>query len=158
MGSLGGSIFTHFLLSGLRGAADADGDRRVSLAELHAFAARNTERATAAWTGSLQHPAFHFDISGRGEVVVSDLTQAMASIEIEDGVAGQVVVSERGAGQVIAEADKAAGRPLRLAVPPGRYVVYLRTDSSVGAAQAELPWGGEARLGAKSFDCCGATG
>jgi hypothetical protein len=36
--ALGGAVFTHYLVSGLRGAADRDADRRVTLAEVYAFA------------------------------------------------------------------------------------------------------------------------
>jgi len=151
MGSLGGSIFTHYLVSGMRGAADTDGDGRVTLAELHSHTARNTARATAAWTGSLQHPAFHFDISGQGDIVVSELRQALATLEIGNELAGHLVVSERGTRLIVAEAEKAAGRPLRLAVPSGRYVVYLRAPSEVGAAEVDIPWGGSATLGAEQF-------
>jgi uncharacterized caspase-like protein len=45
---LAGAIFTHFLISGLRGGADVDGDGRVTLAELYSY----TYRRTLLRTGS----------------------------------------------------------------------------------------------------------
>lgn len=42
-----GSVFTHYLLAGLRGAADDSGDRRVSLEEAYRFAALELCRLSA---------------------------------------------------------------------------------------------------------------
>ncbi|MHB8879130.1 MAG: caspase family protein [Myxococcaceae bacterium] len=151
MGSLGGSIFTHFLVSGLRGAADFDHDGEVTLAELNSYAGRATELATARWAGSLQHPAFHFDISGRGEIVLSRLRDAVATIHLAAPLEGHLVVSERGSPLIVAEAEKLSGQPMRIAVPSGRYRVHLRSPEAVRVAEAELPWGGTADLTPERF-------
>jgi uncharacterized caspase-like protein len=45
--ALQGSFFTHYLVSGLLGAADSDGDRRVSLSEAYAYAYEGTLRASS---------------------------------------------------------------------------------------------------------------
>lgn len=42
---IGASFFTHYLVSGLRGAADASGDRRITLTEAYRFAFEETSRA-----------------------------------------------------------------------------------------------------------------
>ena len=46
--ALGGSFFTHFFVSGLRGAADLDGDQRVSLAEIRTYTTHATKTATGS--------------------------------------------------------------------------------------------------------------
>ena len=39
---LAGAVFTHYVISGLRGGADTDGDGRVTLAELYSYTYRQT--------------------------------------------------------------------------------------------------------------------
>lgn len=40
---------------------------------------------------------------------------------------------------MVAEVEKVAGRPLRLAVPPGRYLLRKRAEASTGLLELELP-------------------
>jgi uncharacterized caspase-like protein len=55
---IGGSLFTHHLVSGLRGAADRSGDGLVTLSEAYQYAFARTVAATAATTLGTQHPAY----------------------------------------------------------------------------------------------------
>ena len=83
--SLGGSVFTHHLVSGLRGAADEDADQRVTVAEAYHYAYERT-RADTATTGALQRPAFRDELSGQGELVLTQLAAAgHAQIRIPGG-------------------------------------------------------------------------
>ncbi|MEO1172273.1 MAG: caspase family protein, partial [Myxococcota bacterium] len=52
---LGGSFFTHYLVSGLRGAADSDGDGRITLTEAYQFAYQETLRRTEKTQAGAQH-------------------------------------------------------------------------------------------------------
>lgn len=144
--ALGGSFFTHYLISALRGAADANGDQRVTLAEARAYATQHTTRATGAWARAVQHPVYHFDIEGHGEIVLTDLREGAARLAFGKDLDGHLVVTEKGSPLVVAESRKRAGRPLRLALPKGRYVAYLRTAKAVKIAEVRLPWGGQATL------------
>ena len=58
--SLGGSFFTHYLNSGLLGAADLNRDGAVSLSELYAFASTETRAATVTSPAGQQTPTFQF--------------------------------------------------------------------------------------------------
>ncbi|MBI2566806.1 MAG: caspase family protein [Candidatus Schekmanbacteria bacterium] len=114
--SLRGSFFTHHLVSGLRGAADTDRDRRVTLAELYDYAYRQTLQSSGS-TSSLQHPTFLYEIKGRGELAIARLdrdVERMATLQIaspgryllrdraEDGpIAAEVEISEKGADIVL---------------------------------------------------------
>ena len=149
--SLGGSFFTHFLVSALRGAADSDGDRRITLAEAQAYTTKHTLDATSAWAPAVQHPLFEFDISGHGDVVLSDLRESIASLSFAPDLVGQVVVTERGSQLVVVETDKRAGQALELALPAGRYQVHLRKPSAIYVADVGLPWGGHAQLAARDL-------
>lgn len=145
--SLGGSFFTHYLVSGLRGAADADGDLRVTLAEAQAYAARQTQNATAGWSPATQHPTYDVDISGQREVVLTDLHHADARITFDPALAGDLLVATRDSSEtIVAELIKTAGASATIALPSGRYRVYLRESDAVLVGDVSLPWGGESKV------------
>jgi uncharacterized caspase-like protein len=77
---IGGSFFTHYLVSGLRGAADVSGEGKVTLNEAYQFAFHETLGRTAETRGGAQHPAYDIQLSGTGDVVMTDLRQASASL------------------------------------------------------------------------------
>ncbi len=137
--SLAGSLFTHHLLTGLRGDADAEGDGRVTLAEAYGYTYRRT--LINAALGS-QHPSFDFDLAGTGEVVLAEPAAGKSALLFPSGLEGRYVVASQPRPDVVAEVEKQAGRPLRLAVPPGRYVVRKRLGPNVGLINVELPYGG----------------
>lgn len=141
--ALGGSYFTHFLISGLRGVADANGDGLITLSEAHAYAAAATQAATAISAPTVQHPHYDFAIVGQREVVLADLRDGAARVTIASPLAGHVVIVERGASWILVEGDKRQGRALTFAVPPGRYLVHLRRPDAVYVAEVSLGWGGE---------------
>jgi Caspase domain len=144
---LAGAVFTHFLLSGLRGAADADGDGRVTLAELYAYAYRRTLLRTG--TGAvLQHPSALIDLQGAGEVVLSSLLVASSSLEMPGGADRYLVFSLPDAGVV---AEVSGEGPTRLALPAGRFLVARQRSEDTGAALVSLPWGGHQKLDGSSF-------
>lgn len=141
--SLRGSLFTHHLLTGLRGDADAEGDGKVSLSEAYAYAYRRTVAGAA---GPGQHPAYALDLAGSGELVLTEPVQARSALVFPAGLAGRYVVASQPRPDVVAEVEKAPGRPLRLAVPPGRYLVRKRAGQSTGLLEVELPFGGERQV------------
>src|SRR5439155_13901499 len=68
---LKGSYFTHHLITALRGAADSDGDGRVSLDEAYRYAYRRTLASTATTQVGSQHVTLETDLAGQGEVPVT---------------------------------------------------------------------------------------
>ncbi|MBF5041649.1 hypothetical protein FGE12_04560 [Aggregicoccus sp. 17bor-14] len=138
--SLQGSLFTHHLLTGLRGDADAEGDGKVSLAEAYAYAYRRTVAGAA---GAGQHPAYAYDLAGTGDLVLTEPAGARSALVFPAELAGRYVVASQPRPDVVAEVEKQPGRALRLAVPPGRYLLRKRAGASTGLAQLELPYGGE---------------
>ena len=143
---LGGSFFTHYLVSGLRGAADADGDLRVTLAEAHAYTARQTQNATSGWSPAAQHPTYDVDLSGQREVVLADLREADARISFDRSLTGEIVVSARGSDAIVAELVKPTGSVATIALPSGRYRVYVRGDDAIFVGDVALSWGGDRRV------------
>ncbi|MBZ4416834.1 hypothetical protein [Myxococcus sp. RHSTA-1-4] len=141
--SLQGSLFTHHLLTGLRGDADVDSDGKVSLSEAYAYSYRRTVAGAA---GAGQHPAYALELAGTGELVLTEPAGARSALVFPAAAAGHYVVSSRPRPDVVAEVEKQPGRPLRLAVPPGRYLVRKRAGASTGLLEVELPFGGERQV------------
>ena len=71
---LGGSLFTHFWASALRGAADHNSDARVTLAEAFAFAYEKTLLRSAESRSGIQHPNYDYEIKGRDELTLTTLS------------------------------------------------------------------------------------
>jgi hypothetical protein len=73
---LEGALFTHYWVSSLRGAGDANGDGQVTLAESYDFAYSQTLLRSGRSTGVLQHPSAVFDLHEAAPIV---LTKTFAS-------------------------------------------------------------------------------
>ncbi|MBI3179834.1 MAG: caspase family protein [Deltaproteobacteria bacterium] len=121
-----GSFFTHFLTTGLRGAADDNDDGSITLSEAYAFAYSSTVLRTVGTRGGIQHPTYRFDLRGAGDVVLTRPGKPSSHIAFPAEITGHFVVFGMERRVVGAELDKDAGRELRLAVSPGDYVVKKR--------------------------------
>jgi hypothetical protein len=144
---LGGAVFTHFLLSGLRGAADSDGDGRVTLAELYAYAYRRT--LFRSGTGpALQHPTIAEELAGAGEVVLTRPARASATLEVPPGRERYLIFATPSAAVL---GEMTGDETLRLALPPGRFLVARHSGNATSVATVDLSWGGHRRLTEKDF-------
>ncbi|HEX8908561.1 MAG TPA: caspase family protein [Anaeromyxobacteraceae bacterium] len=131
--AIGGSFFTHHLEVALRGAGDADGDGLVTLAEAFRYTAAQTLAGTLTTFSGAQHATYEMKMSGRGDVVLSDLRRADARLTLPRDPGAAFVV--RGPMSILAEV--AGGeRPITLALPAGRYRVERRAPE--GRAGADL--------------------
>jgi len=126
---LKGGIFTHHLVGGLVGAADASGDRRITLSEAYRYAYAQTLRATSE-TATVQHPTYAFTMKGRRELVLTRLTGDRGLGRLAFHAPGHYLLIERfGAGDVAAELEAEAAT--ELLVTPGRYLVRRRARDGV---------------------------
>ena len=120
--ALAGSVFTHHLVSGLRGAADANKDNQVTLAEAYQYAYTRT-RADTAVTGVPQRPSFKYELSGQGELVLAQLkAPKYGQMTLPKGD-GKYVVLDAHEWRLIAEAQSEKDREVVLALAPGNYRV-----------------------------------
>ena len=122
------SFFTHYFLSALRGAADADRDDQVTLSEAYAYTAERTLAATRITRVGPQHPTYRFDLGGRNDLVLSRTASLRGGLGIlEFAEPGEYVVSEAGgSGAPVGEVAVPAGAARRIALPRGRYHVVRR--------------------------------
>jgi hypothetical protein len=144
------SFFTHFLVSGLRGAADVNQDHRVTLQEAYQFASQETLARTERTRGGPQHAAYEFDLAGTGDMVVTDVRTTQASLVLTPELSGRITVREAG-GALVAELRKPAGNTIELGVEAGSYVIAMEGGSSVFEAKATLASGERAQLAKMAF-------
>ncbi|MCB9641674.1 MAG: caspase family protein [Myxococcales bacterium] len=121
---LKGGIFTHFLLSGLRGAADKDRDQRVTLAELYPYVYQRALQHSMFSVYGPQRARFSKRLSGYGDLVLSRLSHAPAKISVGAGVTGRFFLWDASHERLLAEwSHQAKERALSMALSPGRYLL-----------------------------------
>ena len=112
------SYFTHYLISGFRGAADLSGDGRVTLNEAYQFAFSETLGRTVDTSGGAQHPSYDINLSGTGDVVMTDVRQTTATLVLGEDLDGRFFV-RNDAQELVVELYKPFGRKIELGLEPG---------------------------------------
>ncbi len=137
---LGGSFFTHYLISGMRGAADVSGDRRVTLNEAYQFAFNETLSRTVGTRGGPQHPVYDITMSGTGDVVFTDLRQTAAGFIVAAPVDGRFYVLDS-RKRLVLEFHKPAGRPIDIGLEAGSYEVRFEREPRALRGRLDLKEG-----------------
>jgi hypothetical protein len=122
------SYFTHYLVSGLRGAADVTGDGRVTLNEAYRYAFDETLQRTETTGHGAQHPSYDINLSGTGDLVMTDVKEASAVLVVPESVEGRVFVRDPN-GKLIAEVYSPGGRVIELGLEEGHYDVVIERDT-----------------------------
>jgi hypothetical protein len=150
---LRGSFFSHYLISGLRGAADASGDGRITLVEAYRFAFTQTLTATSGTVAGPQHPTYDYRLSGRGELVLTDIRKRVAALHLPAGYQ-RILVTDADRGHLLAESTDQSARII--ALPAGRYRLLSERDGRTVLATVRLAAGDERALGPDDFEPSGA--
>lgn len=132
---LGGSFFTLHLATGLRGAADADGDGVITLSEAYRYVYGRTVESTISAGAGTQHPTFSYALSGRGELALTWPERAGGTLAFGDG---DYFVVDRATGRVAAEIVTPRAK---VNLPAGSYRVHKRTRTEVLSGEIELTRG-----------------
>ncbi|MFN0063850.1 MAG: caspase domain-containing protein [Myxococcaceae bacterium] len=139
--AVGGSFFTHHLLSGLRGAADLSRDGRVTLNEAYHFAFQGTLARTATTQAGAQHPSYDIQMVGTGEVVMTDLRARGSTLVLAAPLDGRVFVRDS-RERLVVEVEKQSSAPVELALDEAQYTVTVTRSGSHFRTQVTLPEGG----------------
>lgn len=131
-----GSLFTHHLVMGLRGAADESAEGQVTLSEVFAYAKRHTARDAAVYAEASQTPSFHLELRGKSDVVLSTVDAASSEVRVVQRE-GPLQVLHVDSGVVLLELEPGQ-REVRLALAPGSYVVRRVTGAGVLSTSVEL--------------------
>jgi hypothetical protein len=143
--ALGSSFFTHFLVTGLRGAADSDADGQVTIAEAYSFAFDATLVETARSAAGPQHPAYDMQLTGTAELVLTDLHRSGSVLSLEPPLPTRAWVRD-GAGRLLAELEAGPAQPVRVGLAPGSYLLTLRRDTRWAEQRVQLAGGEQLRV------------
>ncbi len=144
------SFFTHYLVSGLRGAADFSGDGRVTLNEAYRFAFDETLARTEDTRAGPQHAAYDIQLVGTGDLVMTDLRETGAALHIPKGLSGRMYLRDAH-GNLVVELNKPKGRMIELALDAQTYQVLLDQDGQLSRATITLKPNTTSELRAESF-------
>lgn len=147
---LGGSFFTHYLINALRGAADANGDSLVTMAEAYQYTYDHTLHRTQGTQSGPQHPSFAMQLAGAGEVVLSDLRTVTSSLILDVDLSGDLYIIDD-KGRVSAQIDKILGAQVEIGLDPGDYDLALQSDNKLWLGHLHLLNRERKILGLKNF-------
>jgi hypothetical protein len=134
---IGAAFFTHYFVSGLRGAADINRDGTVTLNEAYQFAYHETLRRTEQTASGPQHAAYDIQLAGIGDLVLTDLRATTASLQLDDDLSGRVYVRDA-TGRLVAELQKYANVSTALALAPGTYTVMVEQGRTRRVATVDV--------------------
>ncbi len=124
------SFFTHYLVSGMRGAADMTQDGRVTLSEAYQFAFLETLAQTTKTTSGPQHPNYNIQMTGTGDVVMTDIRKSTALLNIHKDLSGRIFIYNKNESLLV-ELTKPQGRLVELGLEEGGYrVINLREGNA----------------------------
>jgi len=147
---IGASYFTHHLVTGLRGAADVNNDRRVTLSEAYQYAFHQTLARTEKTRKGPQHPNYDFELAGSGDIVITALGAMASTMLFEKAIGGRFFIRDA-RGRLVAELEKIPGRRIELGLDPGRYRVNLHQNDRVFTTEITLRRGRRSALESDTF-------
>src|SRR5262249_36900749 len=144
------SYFTHYLISGFRGAADTSGDGKVTLNEAYQFAFSETLRRTVDTRGGAQHPSYDINLSGTGDVVMTDVRQTTATLVLDENIDGRFFIRTL-EHELVVELYKPRGRAVDLAIEPGTYEVRVEREKESLTTRVEVAEGARVTVDARQL-------
>ncbi len=117
-----GSFFTHYLISGLRGAADVTQDKRITLNEVYQFAYNETLARTEKTLSGAQHPNYHIQMTGTGDVILTDIKKSTSSLIFHRKNSGKFFIRDS-SNILVTEFSKPYGNNVTIALPADKYFI-----------------------------------
>jgi hypothetical protein len=141
---IGSSFFTHYLSSGLRGAAAHSKDGAVSLREVYEYAYNQSVNRTAGTRGGTQHPSYGYQVAGHGEIILTRMGARSCGIDFPKELSGKYLVYDLRKRRIVAEVIKNPGESrvrgqetTRLRLPAGRIRFELRANTHCAGREPE---------------------
>ncbi len=140
---LKGSFFTSAFLSALRGAADSNRDSKVTLNEAYQYAFQETLSQTESTAAGPQRPGFDIEMVGRGDLVLTDVRTAGATLIVPPGAGRLFVHLEE---TLVAELAVPGTRSIELGLVPGQYRIVLVNGETTRSSMVQLAVGARLEL------------
>ena len=134
---LRGGIFTHFMTTGLRGAADRNRDGRVTLHELYSYTYSRTINRTIFARSGPQKPHFRTNLQGAGEVILSTTYKHKTTLRLRKQLGGHFFIWDK-KKVLYAGFYKKPSQDIQLAMKPGRYTIQWRHEKKVFTTRVKL--------------------
>ncbi len=135
---LQGSLFTHYFLTAIRGAGDADHDGAVSLWEAYNYTQAGLRQRLASVNNVSQNPEFDMDLRGSQNVVLTRLNLGQAFLAFKGVPEGRYRILETVSAVQVAEVSVADSEGVLLALPRGSYMVFRGAGDKGSAGFADL--------------------
>ncbi len=145
-----GSFFTHYLTSGMRGAADMSQDGLVTLSEAYQFAFNETLAETAKTMSGPQHPNTHIQMTGTGDVVMTDIRKSSAVLILDSDISGRLFIHDS-KNLLVVELTKPVGRKIELGLEEGEYRIINILEGEIYESNISLQEGIGYELRAAGF-------
>jgi hypothetical protein len=144
------SFFTHNLISGMRGAADMNQDGRITLNEAYQFAFDGTLTQTEKTMAGPQHPSYHIEMSGTGDVVITEIWKSAAVLVLNKDITGKVYIHNQD-NVLVVELKKSAGREISIGLDAGVYRIINIGPGAIWESKVALEEGKSLDLGMEEF-------
>jgi hypothetical protein len=131
------SFFTHFLISGLRGAADTSRDGLVTLNEAYSFSFNETLARTETTQHGPQHPKYDIQLTGTGDLVLTDLRETSAGLLLTEDIEGRLYIRDS-SGNLVVELNKLSGYAVELGLQPGKYQITVNSKGELFTGEVSL--------------------
>jgi hypothetical protein len=142
---LQGSFFTYHFAAALRGAGDQSGDGTVTLTEAFEYARERTIRDSARLSPEPQHPSYALNVRGRQDIVLAHVADSPSTLAVEQQE-GPLELVHLASGLRVLELPSGP-RSVRLAVPPGKYLVRKVAAEGIRTREIAVPRDGAAEVG-----------
>jgi hypothetical protein len=148
--NIGASFFTYYLVSGLRGAADTSQDMQVTLNEVYQYAFSETLARTENTQAGPQHPSYNIQLTGTGDLILTDLRSTSAAMIFDEDVEGRIYI-RNSQGNLVAEVNKLPSVAIALALPPGEYFITLDNSKALLKTNVTISSGDRVSIGQNDF-------
>ncbi len=145
-----GSFFTHYLVTGLRGAADVTQDSRITLNEAYQFAYSETLSRTEKTLSGPQHPNYNIQMTGTGDVILTDIRKGAVKLVLAMNLSGKFFINDS-EEILVSEFRKAYGRTMSIGLERGSYSVVNQRGDGIYQAEINLRGSGSHYLTQKNF-------
>jgi hypothetical protein len=135
-----GAVFTHHLLNALKGAADFNLDRQVSLFEAFEYARNSTRNESILGKTESQNPGFDMNIVGESDVVLANINQKQSNISFKRFPGVMVNIFNAANSKLYSRLYLSGKEEVIYSIPRGRYILSYEDGDAIRAKMLDLAW------------------
>ena len=125
-------------------------DGRITLNEAYQFAFDGTLTQTEKTMAGPQHPSYHIEMSGTGDVVITEIWKSTAVLVLKEDISGKVYIHNKD-NVLVVELKKSAGREISIGLDAGAYRIINIGAGAIWESKVTLEDGKSVDLDAGEF-------